>query len=58
MEEVRLVEAAQRLAVTYHQALKLVLTGRLKGRQVDGRHWVVDGAQLDLLERQKSPPGD
>ncbi len=39
--EVTLTQAAARLKISYHHALRLVLTGRLEGEQVNGR-WVVD----------------
>jgi hypothetical protein len=45
---VDLVEAAARLRVPYHTAHRLVLTGRLNGRRLNGR-WAVDPVDLDRL---------
>ena len=49
-ETVSLTEAAFTLGLTYNATLKLVLTHRLKGRQVR-RRWVVDKADTERLRK-------
>jgi hypothetical protein len=39
-ERVPLVVAAQRLGLTYRQALDAALTGRLRAERIGGRWWV------------------
>lgn len=51
-ETVDLVEAARRLRVAYHVALRLVLTGRLTGDRKNGR-WKVDSEDLRRLEGER-----
>jgi len=43
--EITLTAAAQRISLSYHQTLRLVLTGGLRGVQRDG-HWYVRAADL------------
>jgi len=50
---VDLIEAAARLKITYHLALKYVLIGRLKGQRI-GRRWSVDLEDLERLEREQA----
>ena len=51
------MQAAARLKVSYHHALRLVLTGRLEGEQVNGR-WVVNVQSIEKIEiRQGTPAG-
>jgi len=49
-ETISLTEAAFALGITYNATLKLVLTHRLKGRQVRGR-WTVDKADVERLRK-------
>jgi len=49
-ETVSLTEAAFTLGLTYNATLKLVLTHRLKGRQVRGK-WLVDKADTERLRK-------
>lgn len=45
---------AQRLRLTYHAALKLVLTGKLEGEKVGGTRWFVTARSLDEYQRRAS----
>lgn len=49
-----MVDAAQRLGLSWGQAWRLVLTGALPGRR-EGRRWMVDAEAVDRLvaERQR-----
>ena len=51
LQEIRLVEAAQRLSLPYARTLNLVLRGKLAGRQVDGRHWLVSAFDVEKLAK-------
>lgn len=57
--EVPLMEAAKELGLGYSRALRLVLTGALKGEQRFGR-WMVDSASLRQAklraEKESTPP--
>ena len=52
--ELPLVEAAMKLGLSYGQAWRMLLTGRLDGRKVRGR-WVVSGASLEQVLETNDP---
>jgi len=52
MQQTRLVEAAHALKLSYNPTLRLVLTGKLKGEQRDGR-WYVDAKSLAAMQRER-----
>ena len=47
------MEAAARLQVPYHTALRFLLTGKIRGEQVD-RHWFVDCQSVEQFKRERS----
>ncbi len=49
--EITLTAAAQRLGLSYHQTLRLVLTGALRGAQRGG-HWFVQAADVTRYRRR------
>ena len=49
LQEIRLVEAAQRLSLSYAKCLDLVLRGKLAGRQTEGRRWLVSASDVERL---------
>ena len=51
--EIRLMQAAAELQLPYHSTLRLVLTGKLKGGQVDGR-WYVDMQSVESVKRERA----
>lgn len=52
-EQVRLVEAAVKLELSYNQTLRWILLGRLKGEQRDGR-WFVDAVDLERVRGERA----
>ena len=51
-EQLSLVDAAFRLRLSYNATMRLVLRGDLRGCR-DGRHWQVDLADVERLERER-----
>ena len=51
MARIPLIEAAQRLGLSYNQALRLVLIGQLDGRRSNGR-WLVDAQSVAEHKRR------
>jgi hypothetical protein len=56
-DEITLTAAAHRLGLSYHQALRLVLTGELLGAQRGG-HWVVRAAEVVRYRRRRTAGAD
>ena len=54
--EMTLTQAGARLRVSYHVALRYVLTGKLEGEQVNGR-WVVNVLSVEKMEIRQAPAG-
>ena len=54
--ELPLVEAAMKLSLSYGQAWRMLLTGRLDGRKVRGR-WVVSSESLEQALETNDPNG-
>lgn len=52
--EMNLALAAYRLSLSWHQTWRLLLTGRITGRKVQGRWWVnADSVDRFLKSRQR-----
>lgn len=50
--EVSITEAAHRLSFTWRRTWDAVLSGRLRGRKVNGR-WLVDSGDVDRFVRER-----
>jgi hypothetical protein len=51
--EVTLVNAAQRLGLSYQKTLNAVLRGELRGRQDDRGRWRVDAKDIERFKSER-----
>lgn len=54
---ITLTEAAQRIGCRYQLARDRVLEGKLTGKQVDGRRWIVSRESVERFLRERRTAG-